>query len=159
MKENDRSQLQHVKSMPPNGWGAEALGLKKKVEAKRSSSITLKSKDTNLPTIVSKKVLETGHKGLPQQTRLTLMQNQKLSYQKIFKYKENKSIDHELKRLQQFKCKNRELRKQLGGLQTLILKFNIKNNAIFDSQSQLRTELNKERSYSKTMLRSISHNE
>ena len=47
--------------MQPRGWAADAA-VATAASGKRSSSITLKSKDTNLPVIVSKKCLQNDKK-------------------------------------------------------------------------------------------------
>ena len=89
---------------------AESASLVKSY-GKRGSSITLQNKDTNLPVIISRKGLDNDMKRLPSENSCKPLEGSRFEYARIFKFKENKSIDAELKRLEEFKCKNRVLRK------------------------------------------------
>ena len=99
-------------------------GLKKALKRTSLASLVFKGSSTRLPLIASKK----GGSGLNEGRRIATEDSKQEDrgqssqeayspfYHRIFKFKEIKSIDSEFQRLEEFKSKNKELRRELGGL-------------------------------------------
>jgi hypothetical protein len=105
-----------------NSISATDRGLKGTFKRTSFCSLAYKNSSTRLPLIARKKdgtVLKERRRIVTEDNRHEDRGNSQETspfYHKIFKFKEIKSIDSEFRRLEEFKSKNQELRRELGGL-------------------------------------------